>query len=230
MRTCNLLFLLPMLLLAQEPAGLETQQNNVQPEGRKAQIADVGQEGVAMETPKTVVSQACQELLMQAKKENPSLDADAMILFYRKNSPDLLAEWESRCVSSLEKGADYMKLLIKNFLDIDKYREGNPDEYERLVRLMQNESLIRTTSLEIQNLAKHDTPEDKEKLLELKLKLRKLMEDAFDEAQRRQLLEINRLENEVRNLRNLAEQRAANKQSILQQRFILLTNGQEWPK
>ena len=219
--------MLPVLLLAQEPAGPGVPQNNVPGNELKAQMAADGQKE---ETPKVALSEACQELLMQARKDNAGLDAEAMILFYAKNSPDLLSEWESRCMVSPEKGTDYLKLLIKNFRDIDKFRESNPEEYGRLVRLMQNESLIRTTSLEIQNLAKLDTQESKEKLQELKLKLRKLMEDAFDEAQRRQILEINRLENEVRNLRNLAEQRAANKNSILQQRFILLTNGQEWPK
>ena len=211
-RILTILLLLPMLLLAQEPAG------------QGAQPVEA-----AVEPPKVTVSPACLELLRQAQKENDGLDAEALIAFYGKNSPDLLTEWEKRLKASPEKGIEYAKLLIKNYLDIDKFRESKPDEYERLVRQLKNDSLIRMTSLEIQNLAKQENV-DKEKLLELKLKLRKLMEDAFDEAQRRQLLEINRLENEVRNLRNLAEQRAANKQSILQQRFMLMTDGQEWPK
>ncbi len=54
------------------------------------------------------------------------------------------------------------------------------------------------------------------------------MEKAFDDAQIQQQIEINRLENEVRSLRNLAEERSANKQFILRQRFLLLT-GEEWP-
>ncbi len=211
-RKLTILLLVPMLLLAQEPAG------------QGAQPVEA-----VVETPKVTVSSECLELLRQAQKENDGLDAQALIAFYGKNSPDLLAEWEKRLKASHEKGTEYAKLLIKNYLDIDKFRESNPEEYERLVRQLKNDSLIRTTSLEIQNLAKQDNV-DKEKLLELKMKLRKLMEDAFDEAQRRQLLEINRLENEVRNLRNLVEQRAANKQSILQQRFMLMTDGQEWPK
>ena len=184
----------------------------------------------AKEPPIVSVVPECQEMLKQLKAEYSALDSEKMLAFYGSNAPDLLVEWQKRCAASTEKGTEYAKLLIKNFLDIEKFRENSPEEYERLVRQQKTESLIRTTSLEIQNVAKQDNPNDRERLNELKLTLRKLMEDAFDEAQRRQLLEINRLENEVRNLRNLAEQRAANKQSILQQRFKLLTDGQEWPK
>ncbi len=179
------------------------------------------------------VARECVEAIENVKKatsEFAALDSKRMIEFYNSNAPDLIVEWQKRCTLSAEKGTEYTRLMIKNFLDIDKFRENNPEEYERLVKQQQNESLIRTTSLEIQILAKKNDDNDRERLNELKLKLKKLMEDAFDEAQRRQILEINRLENEVRNLRNLAEQRAANKQSILQQRFILLTDGQEWPK
>ena len=224
----TLLLLLPMLLLAEAPAGHGISLNDAQPPEQKGQPLDAQDDAAAKSAPKFTLSELCKQMLAQAQNENAGLDSDAMIRFYAKNSPDLLSGWETRSSASREKGVEYLKLLIKNFLEIDKFRESNPDEYERLARHMQSESLIRITSLEIQNIAKN--PDEKEKLQELKLKLRKLMEDAFDEAQRRQLLEINRLENEVRNLKNLAEQRAANKQSILQQRFILLTNGQEWPK
>ena len=186
---------------------------------------------LSQEQAKPPVDAKCMEAVEKAKKATAAfaaVDAERMVAFYAVNAPDLLAEWQKRCVASPEKGLEYTNMLLKNFLEIDKFREANPEEYERLVKQQRTESQIRTISLEIQELAKRD--DAKERLNELKLKLKQLMEDAFDEAQRRQLLEINRLENEVRNLRNLAEQRAANKQKILQQRFMLMTDGQEWPK
>ncbi|MBO4344350.1 MAG: hypothetical protein J5833_01260 [Victivallales bacterium] len=186
---------------------------------------------LSQEQAKAPVDAKCMESVEKAKAATAAfaaVDAERMVAFYAGNAPDLLAEWQKRCAASPEKGLEYTNMLMRNFLEIDRFREANPEEYERLVKQQRTESQIRTISLEIQELAKHD--DEKERLGELKLKLKKLMEDAFDDAQRRQLLEINRLENEVRNLRNLAEQRAANRQKILQQRFMLMTDGQEWPK
>ena len=59
--------------------------------------------------------------------------------------------------------------------------------------------------------------------------LRNLLEQAFDEAQQQQLIQINQLESEVRDLRRLATDRSKNRKYILQERFRTLT-GEDWPE
>ena len=50
-----------------------------------------------------------------------------------------------------------------------------------------------------------------------------------DEAQQQQLIQINQLESEVRDLRRLATDRSKNRKYILQERFRTLT-GEDWPE
>ncbi len=158
----------------------------------------------------------------------PGLDLEAMRKFYEENAPDLLSEWRRRCKEQPEEAQSYLELLASHFREIDALRLTQPAEYERLVRQQKLESEIRALSRKIQTVAASKNP-DQDALLQLKLRLRTLMEQNFDEAQARQQLEITRLENEIRALKNLAEDRAANKYLILSQRFWLLT-GQPWPE
>ena len=94
---------------------------------------------------------------------------------------------------------------------------------------------VRRLSREIQQLAKPAKNEAKDAadqrlalLKESRLQLRKLLEQAFDEAQQQQLIQINKLESEVRDLRRLATERSKNRANILQERFRTLT-GEDWP-
>ena len=164
--------------------------------------------------------------LEAAVREYRIQDQGAMLKFYSENAPDLLEEWERRCRASVKDGTKYMGLLARHYSEICGVREKSEEEYARLVKQQKTEYQVRNLSRQIQKLA-----EDKgsgEKLARLKLELRNVMETAFDEAQKRQSQEINRLENELRALKEMAKERAANKDVILRQRFALLT-GQEWP-
>ena len=69
------------------------------------------------------VARECVEAIENAKKataEFAALDSKRMIEFYGSNAPDLLVEWQKRCTLSTEKGAEYTRLMIKNFLDIPR--------------------------------------------------------------------------------------------------------------
>lgn len=177
-------------------------------------------------------------MLTEAVAKHHTLKANDMLEFYAQNAPDLLAEWKRRCKMQPEDAPAYLELLVNHFLYIDALKTSQPDEYKRLVEQQKTEHKIRDLSRKIQNLAQKPQPGKSSKtaekarldnLQQAKHELKTIMTNAFDEAQNRQQLEITRLENELRSLRQLADDRAANKQLILQQRFQLLT-GQPWPE
>ncbi|MBR4675136.1 MAG: hypothetical protein IKP00_11785 [Victivallales bacterium] len=178
--------------------------------------------------PKSDNAQSLQKTILNAVLEqNPGMNGDELLDFCNEYTPDLLDEWKRLCAEQPEKAQNYLELLTKRFLKALSLREKDTSEYERFVNQLKNETQIRTLSRRIQLLDIEDENTLDERR-QLKIQLVALMEKAFDEAQLQQQIEINRLENEVRNLRNLAEERAANKQFILRQRFLLLT-GEEWP-
>ncbi len=168
-----------------------------------------------------------QSVLNAVLEQNPGIDGDELLDFCNEFTPDLLDEWKRLCSEQPEKAQNYLELLTKRFLKALSLREKDTSEYERFVKQLKNETQILTLSRRIQLLDIEDENTQDERK-QLKVQLSTLMEKAFDEAQLQQQIEINRLENEVRNLRSLAEERAANKQFILRQRFLLLT-GEEWP-
>jgi len=168
------------------------------------------------------------------REKYPQTNPDDVVAFHRQYAPDLLAEWERRCREEATSAKAYFLLLADNFAAIDVLRKDDPDEYERQIRQQQTESQVRSLSRQIQALAvkEGDGADEPDRLLarqRLKLELRHLLEKSFDEAQQRQLIEINRLEAEMRNLRRLADERAANRRLILGQRFYILT-GDVWPE
>lgn len=170
----------------------------------------------------------------EAVRKNPQLKPQEMMSFFEAHAPDLLDEWKRRCHFQPEDAQAYMDLLVNHFMNINKLRLTQPEEYKRLVQQQKTESRIREISRKIQMLVPkiaEDNNNDqlKNELQSSKLELKTLMEKVFDETQTRQLVEINRLENELRGLKELAAERAANKQLILKQRFQILT-GELWPE
>ncbi len=174
-----------------------------------------------------VAAAAREKSVAAAVSAHPGLNAEEMRKFLAEHSPELLEEWERRCREQSDDAPAYFELLAKHYLELTDLQKSNPQEYARRIRQQRTESEVRRLSRRIQELAaspKKDSPE----LKELKMRLRRLMEEYFDESQARQQIEINRLENELLALKKLAEDRAVNKYIILSQRFWLLT-GQEWP-
>ena len=179
---------------------------------------------------------AQEELAETLKRVRPNVEVDAMLGYYRANAPDLLEEIEKRRKAYPEAMDAYLAQLADHFQEVDKLRGEDNALYDRMVRQEKRQCDVRKLSREIQRLAK--TPKDEPKnvaeqrlaqLKESRLKLRNLLEQAFDEAQQQQLIQINQLESEVRDLRRLATDRSKNRKYILQERFRTLT-GEDWPE
>lgn len=182
-----------------------------------------------------VAQLARQEAWEEVKKKYPHLQPEAVEAFHRQYAPDLIAEWEKRCREQPNEAKKYFLLLADNFAAIEAVKDDDPDEYQRLLQQQQTETRLRQLSRQIQALVEPE-PDDEagsphRTLLRQNLmyELKQLLEQSFDEAQQRQLIEINRLEAEMRQLRRLAEERAANRRLILGRRFYLLT-GEMWPE
>ena len=179
---------------------------------------------------------AREELAETLKRVRPNVEAEAMLGYYRANAPDLLEEIEKRRKAYPEAMDAYLAQLADHFQEVDKLRGEDNALYDRMVRQEKRQCDVRKLSREIQRLAK--TPKNEPKnveeqriaqLKESRLKLRNLLEQAFDEAQQQQLIQINQLESEVRDLRRLATDRSKNRKYILQERFRTLT-GEDWPE
>ena len=168
-----------------------------------------------------------QAILKEVVEQNQGVDGNEMLAFCNDACPDLLDEWKRLCQEQPDKAKNYLELLAKRYVKATALRNRDTAEFDRYVKQLKNETQIRTLSRKIQ-LLEIDDENTQEERKQLKSQLATLMEKAFDDAQLQQQIEINRLENEVRSLRSLAEERAANKQFILRQRFLLLT-GEEWP-
>ena len=176
------------------------------------------------------------ELLETLKHVRPNVEAEAMLGYYRENAPDLLEEIEKRRKAYPEAMNAYLGQLADHFQEVDKLRGEDNAAYDRMVKKEKQQCHVRRLSREIQQLAKPAKNEAKDAadqrlalLKESRLQLRKLLEQAFDEAQQQQLIQINKLESEVRDLRRLVTERSKNRQYILQERFRTLT-GEDWPE
>ncbi len=174
------------------------------------------------------------ESLQSVREAKPELDSVAFMAFLADNTPDLLEEWKRRCAEEPETALAYLNLLVDHYEHISAVQKDNPAEYERLLEQQRTESRARQLARQIQLLPEQirTAPADKAEVLTHKLdtareELKKLLQDSFDEAQARQLFDLNRLESEVRDLRRLVEERATNRQFILEQRFQVLT-GESW--
>ena len=183
-----------------------------------------------------LVAVAQEDLAETLKRIRPNVEAEAMLGYYRANAPDLLEEIEKRRKAYPEAMDAYLGQLADHFQEVDKLRGEDNALYDRMVRQEKRQCDVRKLSREIQNLAK--TPKNEPKnveeqrlalLKETRLKLRNLLEQAFDEAQQQQLIQINKLESEVRDLRRLATERSKNRKYILHERFRALT-GEDWPE
>jgi len=158
-----------------------------------------------------------------------SVPLDTLLLFYRTHNPDALAELSGRSRQDPLSGKAYFRTLTEHFLEMEQLRAASPEEYERVVQIERMESRSRHLARRIQNLGRAlgGRPADPAALArereQAKAELRDLLQQTFVVAQQNQLIEVNRLEAEVRELRRLLEERDANQRLILEQRFVELT-------
>lgn len=171
------------------------------------------------------------------KETYSDLDPEVMLRFYAAHAPDMKEEWERRCSETPDSSGKYLLKLATHFLKMEKIREQDWAEYERLLAYEELQGKVRKVSQEVRRLVKQgeeeQTPEHEVSRLTMlekaKSDLKKLLEEAFDDSLRQQMNEIDRLEAEVKKLRRLARERSMNRMQSLRQRFSALT-GQEMPE
>ncbi|NLF19568.1 MAG: hypothetical protein GX595_20250 [Lentisphaerae bacterium] len=166
---------------------------------------------------------------------HPSLDVGAMLDYYSRTSPDIHAEIRTHIQGRAEDAAAYLGRLADHYQRLDRIRERNPDEFERLLNLDLLESRARMLGrlvLQSQAALNDGTADDaaavRAAMTRAKEELRGVLERAFDNTQQNQRIELNRLEAELRTMRRLLDERAAKRDLIIRQRFIELC-GQEMP-
>ncbi len=170
----------------------------------------------------------------QITAKYPEITANAVQEFYLEYAPDLLKEWDRFCLERPNEAGLFLQRMIEKFLAIQRVKDVNPQEYQRLLTVQKLESKIRIISKEIQNLAvqlegKKATEEPKLywEMQQQKQHLQRLLNESFEESQQHQQIEINRLEAEMKMLKQRFQERSANREMILQERFRVLT-GLGW--
>ena len=176
-----------------------------------------------------------QRVFQHLKARFPDLQVRAMLSFYREYGPDLFTEMQRKCACEPGEAEEYIRTLAEHFLEVDRVRKENPKEYERLLELEKLEFRARRLGRRIQALTAAGTTALERNaggmlaLARARRELAELLASCFDSEQENQQIEVNRLEAEVRELRRLLEERAANREIILEQRYFQLT-GEEWPR
>ncbi len=161
-----------------------------------------------------------------------------MIEFFQEVAPDRLVELDKACAKSLREAEQCARNLAETFKAYQQVRKENPEEYRRLVEIEKLESEVRRLGAKVRELVealkggggrgevRTDT------ILALRAAKQELvaaLEKGFVVSQQNQLIELNRLEAEVRELRQLLAGRGEQREAILAQRFRELT-GEEPPK
>ena len=164
------------------------------------------------------------------EEKHPEVKSSALWDFHKRHSPDRIQEFERACKGDAAKSQALLLEMARHYLDLEELRQRSPEEYRRMLELEELESAARELGRRVTVLARsaatpgsvgHGT------LLETRKALRIALEKCFERSQQNQLIELNRLEAEVRDLRALLEQRQGARELILQQRFLELS-GTQW--
>jgi hypothetical protein len=150
--------------------------------------------------------------------------------FYKKHAPDRIQQFERDCKASREETLKTLVAMAERYLDLQGIRKRNEEEYRRMLELVELESQARELGRKVTALARSEPkPGDvgHKSLVEARKKLREALEKCFERSQQNEMIELNRLEAEVRDLRALLQQRQGARELILQQRFLDLS-GTTW--
>jgi hypothetical protein len=165
----------------------------------------------------------------------PEVDVAAMLDYYSRTSPDIHAEIRNRAAGGGTDTAPYLGRLADHYQRLERVRQRNQAEFERLETLDRLESKARMLGqliLQLTGALNDGSAEDavatRSAADRAKEELRGVLERAFDGTQQNQRIELNRLEAELRTMRRLLDERDAKRDLIVRQRFIELC-GQEMP-
>jgi len=174
------------------------------------------------------------QLLEQLGRDRQDLEIDALLRFYRRHNPEALAEFEEKCATDRAAAAQHATWLATRFQELEALRLSRPDEFKRCVALEQLESACRRLARRVRYLERAlAAGEGNRGAQEAALKaaredLRDALQRHFVGAQQNQLVELNRLEAEVRELRRMVEERQASKDAILERYYLQLTGATEY--
>ncbi len=171
-----------------------------------------------------------QEAFRRIEESHPGLKVDELWDFHKQHVPDRIQEFERACKTSGGRAQAILVRMADRYLELQEFRAHSPDEYKRLVELEELESRGRELGRRVATLARSVRgPDDVgyKSLQETRQELRTVLEACFERSQQNHLIELNRLEAEVRDLRALLQQRQGARELILQQRFLDLT-GVPW--
>lgn len=183
----------------------------------------------------TTAAQALEQCLREVvAPAMPDLEPVAVVRFYEEYSPDLVADFSSRKYEDQAAAARYAGRLATHFTELESVRRRSPKEYERLLELEELETTSRRLGLRVRKLEELLAADGDENAaagalradaMGVRTGLRRVLERIFAARQQNQLIEINRLEAEVQDLRRLAQEREAQREHILEYRFRELVRG-----
>ena len=167
----------------------------------------------------------------------PRLDVEMMMRFYEEYSPDLLEEWRKRAKEHPGVSGDYLKRLAKHFQKLEDTRQTDMEEYDRMLEYEVLQRQVRMLGKELRRLNAIDAnllTAEQEAVRQTNLthgreKLKQLLEQAFDEALRQQLYEIDMLQLEIEQLRQIVDERKQNREQSIRQRYRQLTGMDSMP-
>jgi len=225
---------LAFLIGALGASAANAQTNPDQPAKKRKDAAPVGVQDPKPKAPLTGPAAAARRrMLRRLPKSFPGLQPKALLRFYENHNPDALAELDSECREDAAVAEGYLRRLTERFLVLDKLRTTDPDEFGRVLEIERLESkglCLARKVREVRNAMGRDKKAKRALSADLqtaKDELRGILKRTFETAQQNQLIEINRLESEVRELRRLLNERATNEELIVERRFVELA-GEEY--
>jgi len=163
-------------------------------------------------------------LRQHQQKSARSVQVKKLIEFLRERDPDTLLELDETCRQKATNARDLVQHVFRVYIELRQLQTKNVAEFERVLSIRALEGKCRRLAAKIRQVrsqtphALRDSP-----LQDDAARLRRLQEEVFDSTQANQLIEVNRLETEVRELRRHLEERGRNKAAILETRFTDLT-------
>lgn len=158
----------------------------------------------------------------------PDLDLEAMTDFYKTTAPDRLRELEAACLRGVRAASPIAEEMATAYTGFVKLKDESPEEYRRVVEIERLQYKARELGREIRRLStllrkgKAGKAEES-RIPAAKRELAELLQTCFIQQQENQLIELNRMEAEVRELRQLLEMRQAHRTEIIEQRFSELS-------
>ncbi len=166
-------------------------------------------------------------LINRLKQRFPEKKYHSAVDFYETNAPWFLIELEETCTERPDEAKNHADQLLARMQHLLTIKKTRPDEYERLLNMLALQNRCLSLSRKIRNqrrvLDQTGRNADNAQLSRSQEELRRVLADIFTATQQNQLIEINRLEAEVREMRRMIQQREVNKESLLESRFKQMT-------